>query len=54
MEYEIIDTDQIPQELLDAFHNGQTIQIASCIGWLDCDPPPEFRCGNVYRVKKDN
>jgi hypothetical protein len=52
MTYEIEDESIIPAELLCAVESGKTIQIESCIGWLDLDNP-EFRCMNVYRVKPD-
>lgn len=55
MNYEIEDQSNIPQELLTALEDGKVIQILSCIGWLDFteDEPPEFRCGNTYRVKAE-
>ena len=50
MECEIVDEDNVPQELYDAFTNDKTIQLLTTIGWVDIDEP-DFRCGNTYRVK---
>ena len=51
MNYEIEDESKIPLELTKAVDDGMIVQIHSCIGWIDCDNP-EFRCGNIYRVKE--
>lgn len=46
--FEITDEDNIPQQLLDAFNEGQEIQCLTSIGWVDVEP--DFRCGTTYRI----
>lgn len=53
MPYKITDENNVPQELLNAREQNKCIQCMTVIGWIDIDDP-EFRVGNIYRVKEEN
>ena len=50
MIFTIEDEDNIHPDLQKAIDNNYSIQLKSCIGWIEVDEP-ELRCGNTYRVE---